>query len=162
MAPLIFLLATFVILYLLNRIVLNDRLTLSFIGRASMAVMLTVTGVVHFTSTDWMVGMMPDFIPAKRELVWFTGICELAAVVGLLWDRLSRLTSILLIIFFLCPDPARKHLRKPQAGHDRPGIRQMVSTVPHTAADIFYLVGLVFWVKSEPGAVATGILTPAG
>jgi uncharacterized membrane protein len=53
-----------------------------------------------------MVGMMPDFIPAKRELVWFTGICELAAVVGLLWDRLSRLTSILLIIFFVLILPA--------------------------------------------------------
>ncbi len=106
MAPLIFLLATFVILYLLNRFALNGRLTLSFIGRASMAVMLTVTGVVHFTSTDWMVGVMPDFIPAKRELVWFTGVCELAAVVGLLWNRFSRLASILLIIFFVLILPA--------------------------------------------------------
>jgi len=107
MAPLIFLLATFVILYLLNRFALSGRLTLSFIGRASMAVMLTVTGVVHFTSTDWMVGIMPDFIPAKRELVWFTGVCELAAaVVGLLSDRFSRLTSILLIIFFVLILPA--------------------------------------------------------
>lgn len=106
MAPLIFLLATFAILFLVNKFLLKERLTLSFIGRAAMAVMLTVTGVVHFTSTDWMVGMMPDLIPAKRELVWFTGVCELAAVIGLLWNKVSRLTSIMLIIFFVLILPA--------------------------------------------------------
>jgi uncharacterized membrane protein len=106
MAPLIFLLATFVILFLVNKFVLNGRLTLSFIGRASMAVMLTVTGVTHFTHTDWMAGMMPEFMPAKRELVYFTGVCELLAVVGLVWDRFSRLTSIMLIIFFVAILPA--------------------------------------------------------
>lgn len=106
MEPLIFLLATFAILFLVNKFLLKGRLSLSFIGRAAMAVMLTVTGITHFTSTDWMVGMMPDLIPAKRELVWFTGVCELAAVIGLLWGKLSRLTSILLIIFFVLILPA--------------------------------------------------------
>lgn len=106
MAPLIFLLATFVLLYLLDRFVLGRRLGLSFIGRASMAVMLIVTGISHFTNTDAMIAMMPDFLPAKREIVYFTGICELAAVVGLLWDKTARLASILLIVFFLLVLPA--------------------------------------------------------
>ena len=106
MAPLIFLLATFGILYLLNRFLLGSRLSLSFIGRASMAVMLVVTGVSHFTNTDSMVAMMPDFLPAKRELIYFTGACELAAVVGLLWNRTARLASILLVIFFVLVLPA--------------------------------------------------------
>lgn len=106
MAPLIFLFSTFVILFLLDRYVLGNRLGLSFIGRAAMAVMLTVTGVVHFTSTDWMVGMMPDFLPFKREIVYFTGVCELLAVVGLLWARFSKLTSVMLIIFFIAIFPA--------------------------------------------------------
>ncbi|HTH36494.1 MAG TPA: hypothetical protein VL572_00930 [Pyrinomonadaceae bacterium] len=106
MAPLIFLLATFVLLYLLDRFVLGRRLGLSFIGRASMAVMLIVTGISHFTNTDAMIAMMPDFLPAKREIVYFTGICELAAVVGLLWVKTARLASILLIVFFLLVLPA--------------------------------------------------------
>lgn len=140
MAPLIFLLATFVILHLLNRFALNGRLTLSFIGRASMAVMLTVTGIVHFTSTDWMVGMMPDFIPAKRELVWFTGVCELAAVVGLLWDRLSRLTSILLIIFFVLILPANTaESLKPDTGGAEFGKWYLLFRVP---LQIFF----IWWV----------------
>ena len=106
MAPLIFLLATFGILYLANRLILKRRLALSFIGRASMAVMLIVTGISHFTNAEPMVAMMPDFIPAKRELVYFTGVCELLAVAGLLWDRTARLASILLIIFFVLVLPA--------------------------------------------------------
>lgn len=106
MAPLISLLSTFVILFLLDRFALGNRLGLSFIGRASMAVMLTVTGIVHFTSTDWMVAMMPHALPFKREIVYFTGVCELLAVVGLLWDRFSKLTSIMLIIFFIAILPA--------------------------------------------------------
>src|SRR5215213_11407047 len=106
MAPLIFLLGTFAVLYLLNRFLLGRRLNLSFIGRASMAMMLIVTGVSHFTNTQPMIDMMPDFMHAKREMIYFTGVCELLAVVGLLWEKTSRLASILLIIFFVLVLPA--------------------------------------------------------
>ena len=106
MAPLIFLLGTFVALYLINRFLLGRGLSLSFIGRASMAVMLIVTGVSHFTNTQQMVDMMPDFMPAKREMIYFTGVCELLAVVGLIWGKTARLASILLIIFFVLVLPA--------------------------------------------------------
>lgn len=106
MAPLIFLLGTFVVIFLLNRFLLDRRLSLSLIGRASMAVMLIVTGISHFTNTDELVAIMPDFMPAKREMVYFTGVIELLAVVGLLWDKTARLTSVLLIIFFLAVLPA--------------------------------------------------------
>jgi uncharacterized membrane protein len=103
---LIFLLATFAVLFLVNRFVLNGRLTTSFIGRASMAVMLVMTGVSHFTNTAEMIEIMPDPVPAKRELVYFTGVCELLAAVGLLWDRTARLTAIMLIVFFILVLPA--------------------------------------------------------
>ena len=106
MTPLIFLFATFGILFALNKFLLNGRLSLSFIGRAAMAMMLVVTGVAHFTLTEEMVAMMPDQVPLKREIVYFTGICELLAVVGLIWDRTAKLTSIMLIIFFAAVLPA--------------------------------------------------------
>jgi len=106
MAPLIFLLGSFALLYLINRFLLGKRLSLSFIGRASMAVMLIVTGISHFTNTQQMIDMMPEFMPAKREMIYFTGVCELLAVVGLIWDKTARLASILLIIFFVLVLPA--------------------------------------------------------
>lgn len=106
MAPLIFLLVTFGILYLVNRHLLNGRWSVSFIGRVSMSVMLLVTGISHFTNTREMVEMMPDVIPAKREVVYLTGVIELLAAVGVAWNRTSRLASILLIVFFVAVLPA--------------------------------------------------------
>jgi uncharacterized membrane protein len=106
MAPLIILLVTFAILYFVDRFALGGRLGMSFIGRASMALMLIATGIAHFTSNEQMVAMIPEFMPAKRELIYVTGICELLAVPGLLWSKTSRLTSILLLIFFVLVLPA--------------------------------------------------------
>lgn len=106
MAPLIFLLVSFAIFFVVNKFVLNEKFSLSFIGRTALAIMLIVTGIAHFTSTDLMVEMMPDFMPAKKEIVYFTGVCELLAVIGLLWDKTAKLTSVLLIIFFIAILPA--------------------------------------------------------
>jgi|CXWL01.1.fsa_nt_gi uncharacterized membrane protein len=106
MAPLIVLIVTFTVLFATNRLVLGSRLTMSQVGRFAMAAMLFVTGIAHFTSTDPMIEMMPDAVPFKRELIYFTGICELAAVVGLIWSKTSRLASILLIVFFIAILPA--------------------------------------------------------
>lgn len=106
MAPLIILIATFAILFAIKKFLLGDRMTISQVGRFAMAAMLIATGIAHFTNTEPMIEMMPDAIPLKRELVYFTGICELAAVVGLIWNKTSRLASILLIVFFVLILPA--------------------------------------------------------
>ncbi|MCA1623659.1 MAG: DoxX family protein [Acidobacteria bacterium] len=78
----------------------------SFIGRAALAVMLIVTGITHFTGTDLMVEMMPDFLPYKKDIVYLTGILELLAVVGLLINKTSKLTVVMLIIYFIAVLPA--------------------------------------------------------
>ena len=106
MAPLIVLLITFAIVWALDRFVLKGRLGLSLTGRIAMASMLLLTGIAHFTSTDLMVEMMPDAVPMKREMVYFTGVCELAGAVGLIWNLTSRLAAVMLIIFFIAVLPA--------------------------------------------------------
>ena len=141
MAPLIFLLGTFAVLYLVDRFALGHRLTISFIGRASMAVMLVVTGISHFTNTQQMIDMMPEFMPAKREIVYFTGVCELLAVVGLLWSRTARLASIMLIIFFVLVLPANiaGSLKEVQFGGMEYGALYLLFRIP---LQIFF----VWWV----------------
>ena len=106
MAPLILLIIALVVFYLVNRIFLNKRYSLSFQGRSAMAFMLVFTGIAHFTKVESMVAMLPEFIPYKQSVVYLTGIIELLAVVGLLIDKYSRLASILLIIFFVSVLPA--------------------------------------------------------
>jgi uncharacterized membrane protein len=53
-----------------------------------------------------MAMMMPDFIPYKKEMVYFTGVIEIAAAIGLHISRLRVLTAWLLILFFLVILPA--------------------------------------------------------
>lgn len=106
MIPLIILIATFVVFYLLNSHLLAERFSMSFIGRFALAVMMLAAGIAHFTAVGPMVEMMPEFIPAKTEFVYLTGLCELLAVFGLLWDKTSRITGGLLIVFFIAVLPA--------------------------------------------------------
>ncbi len=106
MAPLIVLIVTFLVIYTGNKLIVSSRMSTSLIGRIALASMLIVTGVAHFTDTDILVEMMPDAIPLKREMIYFTGICELAGAIGLLWIRTSRLAAIMLVIFFVMILPA--------------------------------------------------------
>ncbi len=105
MAPLIALIATFLLVYAGNRL-FGGGLSLSLIGRIALAAMLLVTAVAHFTHTDLLVAMMPDAIPFKPEMVYFTGVCEFAGAIGLLWNRTSRLAAVMLVIFFIMILPA--------------------------------------------------------
>jgi uncharacterized membrane protein len=106
MAPLIFLFGSFVLFFLINRFLLKNRFSFSFIGRAALSVMLVVTGLAHFAAPELLVATMPDMMPMKLEMVYLTGVLELLAVVGLLIERLSKLTAVMLIIFFICILPA--------------------------------------------------------
>jgi uncharacterized membrane protein len=106
MAPLLVLLSVFAVVYLADRFILTGRIGLGLAGRIAMAAMLILTGIAHFTSTDTMVQIMPDILPAKRELVYLTGVLELLAAAGLLWQKAAAIVSLLLIVFFLAVLPA--------------------------------------------------------
>jgi uncharacterized membrane protein len=70
-------------------------------GRIAMSAMLLFTAMGHFMFTKGMTMMLPDFLPFKTELVYLTGIIEIAAAFGLLVPKLHSLTGWLLIIFFV-------------------------------------------------------------
>ena len=101
MAPLIILVVSFILFLLINKYLLKNKYKLSLAGRAALAIMLFFTGAAHFINTDLMVAMLPEFIPLKKETVLFTGLLEIAAAIGLVMDKTSKLTSILLIVFFI-------------------------------------------------------------
>ena len=106
MTPLILLVASFLTLALLNRLLNKGRLSISFMGRTAMAFMLIATGIAHFTKTPEMVDMLPEFIPYKETVVYATGFFELLLAFSLLPKKSSKLASILLIVFFICILPA--------------------------------------------------------
>ena len=106
MAPLILLVSTFIVISLLNYFLNKSRLSISFMGRAAMAFMLIFTGLAHFTRSEPMAAMLPEFMPAKLAVVYITGFLEFLTAIVLLSKKYSRWASIMLIAFFICILPA--------------------------------------------------------
>ncbi len=75
-------------------------------GRASLAFLLIFTGSAHFWATEPMTRMLPSWVPMRAGLVYFTGLMELAAVVGLLLPPFSRFTAWCVIALLVSVFPA--------------------------------------------------------
>jgi len=106
MSTLIILVFSFCLIWLLNRYAFKSLLSASLMGRVALATMLVFTGSSHFLKTPEMVQMLPEFLPYKIQLVYFTGLLEIAFAAGLMSPRYSKWASIGLILFFLAILPA--------------------------------------------------------
>ena len=105
MKPLIVLLVVFGLAIVVFKLVSGEyNLVLS--GRIAMAVMLLFTAIAHFKFNQGMAMMLPEFLPYRSVMVYFTGIVELVAAVGLLLPGFSVFTGWLLIVFFILILPA--------------------------------------------------------
>jgi uncharacterized membrane protein len=72
--------------------------------------MLVFTGISHFTlMKEDFVRMMPRSIPWPGGMVCFTGVCEIAGALALLFPDLRRAAAYSLITFFVAVLPANIH-----------------------------------------------------
>ncbi len=60
-----------------------------------LAVMLGVTGVLHFVQPEPFERIVPRRLPRKKELVYASGVAELACAAGLLHPRTRRTAGLL-------------------------------------------------------------------
>ena len=67
---------------------------------------MVVAGIGHFVATDAYVGIMPDYLPLPRELVYISGIYEVLGGLGLLWHKTRKAAGICLILLYLAVLPA--------------------------------------------------------
>jgi len=75
--------------------------------RDGLAVMLLFTGSAHFgPMKEDFVRMTPTWVPWPRAMIFFTGLCELAAAIGLVIPETRRAAGIALILFFIAVLPA--------------------------------------------------------
>lgn len=86
---------------LLGTKIFQDNWDFLFSGNLGMAVFIIFTGLSHFKLQKGMAMMIPDFISAKMFWVYFTGILEIAAGIGLMIPSLRLMTAIFLIIFLI-------------------------------------------------------------
>lgn len=93
-------------LTLLNAVVPSIHLSRALRGRISLSFMFVFTAVGHFLVPEEMAQMLPPFIPLRVEIIYLTGILEIAGAIGLLIPGLERLSSIGLILFLVGILPA--------------------------------------------------------
>ena len=105
MAPLIVLLITFVIALFTIRLT-RKHYDIALAARIALSVMLLFTAIGHFAYTKGMAMMLPPFIPYKTQMVYFTGIVEILAAIGLQVPKFRVLAAWLLILFFILVLPA--------------------------------------------------------
>lgn len=134
MKPLIVLIVVFAISLVINKL-FRDNYQFALSGRIAMSVMLVFTAIAHFAFTKGMSMMLPDFIPYKIEVVYLTGIIEIAAAIGLFLPNFRILTGWLLIAFFILLLPANiyaalNHIDYQKGTSDGNGITYLWFRVP--------------------------------
>jgi len=125
MKPFFVLLTVFLISNLVIRQYKGD-MDYHLAGKIALAATLLFTSLGHLIYTKGMVLMLPDFIPLKKEMIYVTGLLEVIGAFGLFIPSLSRLTGMLLIVFFLLILPTNiyasiKHLNYETATFDGKG-----------------------------------------
>jgi len=139
-------------IYIISSIIIRVRkgeFDHSLSGRIAMSAMLLLTASGHFIFPEGMAKMIPDFIPFRIFLVYLTGILEFLAAIGLIIDRYSRVTSVLLIIFFIAILPANinaaiNNIDLRTGDNSGPGIEYLYFRIPMQLLFIgwTYLFGL--------------------
>jgi uncharacterized membrane protein len=69
-------------------------------------------GVCHFLFTDVFTAVVPPYVPYRREVVLFTGICEIAGALALLSKKLRPWSGLALMLFAVCVWPVHVEMLK--------------------------------------------------
>ncbi|AQX13051.1 DoxX family protein [Elizabethkingia meningoseptica] len=101
-----------------------------FSGNLGMCVFIVFTGFSHFKFQKGMAMMIPDFIPFKMFWVYFTGILEIAAGIGLMIPAIREITAILLIVFYVLVfmanvNSSKKNINIFKADYTGPGMKYL-------------------------------------
>jgi uncharacterized membrane protein len=78
--------------------------------RWAMAIFYLAAGVVHLQSPDAFLPIVPNWVPAPREVIFFTGACEIAGGLGLVTRPFRWWAAVMLALYAACVFPANvKH-----------------------------------------------------
>jgi uncharacterized membrane protein len=75
--------------------------------RGALALMLVFTASAHFTPMNQdLVKMVPEWMPRPMEVVYATGVLELAGAAGMVLPATRRLSGVMLCVLFVAMFPA--------------------------------------------------------
>jgi uncharacterized membrane protein len=78
--------------------------------RALVGPFFVVAGALHFLRPRYYLAMMPRYLPAHRELVYASGVAEIAGGVGMLTPSTRRVAGWWLIVTLVAVFPANVHM----------------------------------------------------
>lgn len=104
-------------------------------GKIALASMLIFTALGHFMYTKGMSKMLPECVPSRTAVIYFTALLEVAAAIMIFVPSSERITGLLLILFFIALLPANiyaavKKLNYETGGLDGPGTIYLWFRVP--------------------------------
>jgi uncharacterized membrane protein len=91
--------------------------------RALAGPLFVVSGTLHFTHTRWYVSIMPDYLPAHRELVYASAVAEIAGGAGLMVPATRRAAGWWLIATLVAVFPANVWMAQHPERYPVPGGR---------------------------------------
>ena len=71
-----------------------------------LSALFVIAGLAHFAFTNVYASIVPNYLPAHRELVWISGVAEIAGGFGLLYRRTRRAAAWGLIALLIAVFPA--------------------------------------------------------
>jgi uncharacterized membrane protein len=78
--------------------------------RAVLGAFFVAAGTLHFVKTDAYAAIVPDALPRKREIVYASGVAEIAGGLGVLAARTSRGAAWWLIATLVAVFPANVNM----------------------------------------------------
>ena len=76
----------------------------------SFGVFFVFAGVMHFVIPRTYEAIVPDYLPAHRELVYASGIAEIAGGAGVLHPRTRQIASLWSVATLVAVFPANVHM----------------------------------------------------
>jgi len=74
-------------------------------GRVFVMFWFVVGGAAHFVLTDMFTSIVPPYIPFPREIVYLTGVLEVAGALALLHKPQRHTAGLCLIALTICVTP---------------------------------------------------------
>lgn len=72
------------------------------LGRVLVVVWFVVGGIGHFVLTNMFTSVVPFWIPFPREMIYITGVLEIAGALALFYKPLRHVAGLCLIALTIC------------------------------------------------------------
>jgi len=108
-----------------------------------LTLFMVAAGANHFINPDPYVGMMPAALPWHLELVWVSGVAEIAGGLGLILPATRRLAAWGLVVMLVAIFPANVNMAVNELplGNDPVPVWALWARLPLQAA----LIAWAFW-----------------